>query len=57
MHSSGNAAGAGHILLGDGSCQQVSSAGFNHDWLKNAQDAATTQAGATNGYGIRLVFP
>lgn len=57
MHSGGNASGFGNILLGDGSAQQVSSASFNMDWLRNAQDAATTPAGATNGYGIRLLFP
>lgn len=53
MHSHGNPAGAGNIVLGDGSCQQVSSAALNQNWLKNAQ----TGTNGTNLAGIRLVFP
>jgi hypothetical protein len=39
LHSAGNTSGAGNILLGDGSCQQVTSANFRLNWLKNAEDA------------------
>ena len=38
LHSAGNTAGAGNILLGDGSGQQMSSAAFQQNWLKNAAD-------------------
>ena len=48
MHSHGNAIGSGNILLGDGSCQQISSANLRLVWLPNAQ---------TETNGIRLVFP
>jgi len=51
MHSAGNTAGAGNILLGDGSAQQITSASFNKFWLTNAMTAST------NHHGIRLVFP
>jgi len=33
MHSHGNAAGAGNILLGDGSVQQVTSGSLRSNWL------------------------
>jgi competence protein ComGC len=52
MHSQGNIAGAGNILLGDGSAQQVTSAGFRSDWLTGAWQAA-----ATNHLPVRLIFP
>jgi len=48
MHSSGNAAGSGNILLGDGSGQAMSSASLRMNRLPNAQ---------TGTNGIRLVFP
>jgi len=48
MHSYGNPSGAGNILLGDGSGQQMSSASWRLNWLPNAQ---------TGTNGIRLVFP
>jgi len=48
MHSPGNAAGSGNILLGDGSGQQMSSASLRMIWLRNA---------GTETNGIRLVFP
>lgn len=54
MHSQG-AAGFGHILLGDGSSQQMSSANFRQRWLINAQ--TETNSFGTNQFGIRLVFP
>jgi len=53
MHSHGNPAGSGNILLGDGSVQQMSSASFSKNWLINAQTG--TNFPGTNG--IRLVFP
>jgi hypothetical protein len=58
IHSEGNPAGAGNILLGDGSAQQVSSAGFVGDWLSHAE--ATTNWPASHipsSPSIRLVFP
>lgn len=55
MHSDGDAAGAGNIMLGDGSAQQVSSASFRQNWLPNAQTG--TNFSGTNLPGIRLIFP
>ena len=58
MHSHGNPAGSGNILLGDGSGQQMSSASFSKNWLINAQTGTNflgTNFPGTNG--IRLVFP
>jgi len=55
MHSHGNPAGAGSILLGDGSSQQTSSASFIQNWLKDAETG--TNSSRTNQAGIRLVFP
>ncbi|MGA2556115.1 MAG: hypothetical protein ABSG04_07560, partial [Verrucomicrobiota bacterium] len=58
IHSAGNAAGAGNILLGDGSGQQISSAGFNQTWLRNAQGTNNWPAGRVPATpSIRLVFP
>ena len=58
MHSAGNASGAGNVLLGDGSVQQVSSARFRTDLLSNAQDAGLWPPGCNNTNGtIRLLFP
>jgi prepilin-type N-terminal cleavage/methylation domain-containing protein len=59
LHSAGNIAGAGNILLGDGSGQQVSSGSFTQNWLKNSGDMGnfystqSTYAGAN----IRICFP
>jgi prepilin-type N-terminal cleavage/methylation domain-containing protein len=36
LHSAGNIAGAGNIMLGDGSAQQCTSAGFRLNWLSHA---------------------
>ncbi|MGA2556114.1 MAG: type II secretion system protein [Verrucomicrobiota bacterium] len=58
MHSYGKPAGAGNILFGDGSVQQVSSASFNKNFLRNAPPTTnwpTGHAPATSS--IRLVFP
>jgi len=58
MHSAGNSAGAGNILLGDGSGQQMSSASFNLSWLRNAQGTNNWPAGRVpTTPSIRLVFP
>jgi type II secretory pathway pseudopilin PulG len=58
MHSDGNMAGAGNILLGDGSGQQVSSASFNQNWLHTAPPTTNWPAGHSPATpSIRLVFP
>ena len=58
MHSAGNSAGSGNILLGDGSGQQVSSANFNQNWLRNAEGTNNWPAGHVPAVpSIRLVFP
>ncbi|HEV7927257.1 MAG TPA: hypothetical protein VGR14_18025 [Verrucomicrobiae bacterium] len=57
MHSRGIPAGAGNILLGDGSAQQVTSGSLNQNWLKNALSDNATSAKATNSHGMRLIFP
>jgi len=58
MHSAGNTAGAGNILLGDGSGQQVSSGSFNKNWLPNAPPTTNWPKGHVPATpSIRLVFP
>lgn len=58
LHSMGNIAGAGNILLGDGSVQQVSSSGFKLNWLKNATDSGNYgPSGPQQANAVRLVFP
>jgi hypothetical protein len=58
MHSGGNPSGAGRILLGDGSAQQVSSAMLNQNWLRNAAPTTNWPAGHIPAVpSIRLVFP
>jgi len=61
LHSAGNLAGGGNILLGDGSSQQVTSGNFRLNWLKNAADAGSFETGdssnsSANG-DVRLLFP
>jgi prepilin-type N-terminal cleavage/methylation domain-containing protein len=61
LHSAANLAGAGNIMLGDGSSQQVTSGNFRQNWLKNAEDAGQFVTGDTthtpaNG-DVRLLFP
>ncbi len=51
LHSAGNTAGSGNILLGDGSGQQMSSAAFDLNWLKNASDQGNFNANQVNTYG------
>jgi type II secretory pathway pseudopilin PulG len=58
MHSSGNVAGAGDILLGDGSTQRTTSASFRTNWLSHAQPTTNWPAGHVPASpSIRLVFP
>jgi hypothetical protein len=58
IHSAANASGAGNILLGDGSVQQVSTASFNQQWLPNADPTTNWPAGHVPANpSIRLVFP
>jgi hypothetical protein len=58
LHSAGNTAGAGNILLGDGSVQQVTSSSFRINWLKNATDSGNYGNNPpTQINDIRLVFP
>ena len=61
MHSGGNIAGAGNIMLGDGSVQQCTSAGLRQNWLRNATNSGNfatydTKHSAASG-DIRLLFP
>ncbi len=59
MHSAGNIAGAGNIMLGDGSTQQCTSASFRQTWLKNAEDAGYFDSllGTSASGDIHLIFP
>jgi prepilin-type N-terminal cleavage/methylation domain-containing protein len=59
LHSAGNIAGAGNILLGDGSSQQCTSSGLRKTWLANAEDQGFFDAlGGTSASGdIHLLFP
>jgi len=60
LHSAGNIAGAGNILLGDGSAQQCTSAGFRQNWLHNDVDSGNFGSGEayTSGSGyVRFIFP
>jgi len=59
LHSAGNLAGAGNVLLGDGSAQQVTSGSFRQNWLKNAEDQGNfngTQYSSASG-DVRVLFP
>ena len=58
IHSDGNIAGAGNILLGDGSGQQVSSGNLSVNWLRNAPPTTNWPVGRIPATpSIRLVFP
>jgi prepilin-type N-terminal cleavage/methylation domain-containing protein len=58
LHTAGNVAGAGNILLGDGSAQQVTSAGFRQNWLKNAgPDGSVFATTPPDPNEIRMLFP
>jgi hypothetical protein len=49
MHSQGNIAGAGNILLGDGSAQECTSAALRATWVSNAVSSTTNS--------IHVLFP
>jgi prepilin-type N-terminal cleavage/methylation domain-containing protein len=57
LHSAGNTAGAGNVLLGDGSVQQVTSSAFRLNWLKNAVDNGNFGPTTPTVTSVRLVFP
>jgi len=58
LHSAGNIAGAGNILIGDGSSQQVTSKAFQQNWVKNAApDQSTFPGSATYVNTFRVLFP
>jgi prepilin-type N-terminal cleavage/methylation domain-containing protein len=59
LHSAGNTSGAGNIMLGDGSAQQVTSGNFRLNWLKNAEDAGNFNSGSytTANGDVAMVFP
>jgi prepilin-type N-terminal cleavage/methylation domain-containing protein len=58
MHSEGKSAGAGNILLGDGSAQQVSSGSLITTWLRNAGPTTNWPAGHAPAVpSIRVLFP
>jgi competence protein ComGC len=58
MHSDGNVAGAGNILLGDGSAQEVSTRSFRSDWLSHADPTTNWPAGhVPSSPSIRVLFP
>jgi hypothetical protein len=59
LHSAGNIAGAGNIMLGDGSAQQCTSASLRKSWMANAADSGFfDELGGTSASGeIHLIFP
>jgi len=59
LHSAGNTSGAGNIMLGDGSSQQVTSGNFRLNWLKNAEDAGNFNSAnySTAKGDVALCFP
>jgi len=61
MHSVGNVAGAGNIMLGDGSAQQCTSAGLRQNWIRNAISdgnfSTNDKIHSADRGDIRLLFP
>jgi prepilin-type N-terminal cleavage/methylation domain-containing protein len=58
LHSAGNTSGAGNIMLGDGSAQQVTSGNFRLNWLKNAEDAGNFAGNYSTALGdVAMCFP
>jgi hypothetical protein len=70
MHSRGNPAGAGNIMLGDGSAQQTTSGNLRDNWVKGAMEKNVIYLISTNSPGmhyrakvtnnppaLRLIFP
>jgi competence protein ComGC len=54
MHSRGNPAGLGNILLGDGSAQQATSASLEADWVRNAFATTSVYVKSTNSTGVSM---
>jgi hypothetical protein len=57
MHSAGDTNGAGNVLLGDGSVQQVCSADLKLNWFKTATDNGNFCGSPPLPNAVRLVFP
>jgi hypothetical protein len=58
IHSAGNTAGAGNILLGDGSAQQVTSSSLRVNWQPNFESNPNWPAGyVPSSPSIRVLFP
>jgi prepilin-type N-terminal cleavage/methylation domain-containing protein len=57
LHSAGNTSGAGNIMLGDGSAQQVTSGNYRLNWLKNAVDAGNFNTATPAQGSVAFCFP
>jgi type II secretory pathway pseudopilin PulG len=57
MHSHGDPAGRGNILLGDGSVNRTTSHYLYVSWVKYALADMADRAQSTNSPGLRLIFP
>jgi hypothetical protein len=58
IHSAGNTNGAGNIMLGDGSAQQVTSGNFRANWQPNFNPTTNWPAGhVPSSPSIRVLFP
>jgi len=57
LHSAGNTSGAGNIMLGDGSAQQVTSGNYRLNWLKNAVDAGNFNTATATAGSVGFCFP
>jgi hypothetical protein len=58
IHSAGNSAGAGNILLADGSAQQITSGSFRANWQPEAGQTTNWPAGhASSSPSFRVLFP
>jgi prepilin-type processing-associated H-X9-DG protein len=58
MHSAWNTNGAGNILLGDGSAQQVGTLSFRMNYLPNAGLTTNWPVGhVPSSPSIRVLFP
>jgi hypothetical protein len=58
IHSAGTAPGAGNILLGDGSVQQVTSGNFRSNWQPSFGQTTNWPAGhVPSSPSIRVLFP
>ena len=59
LHSAGNTSGAGNIMLGDGSAQQVTSGNFRLNWLKNAEDSGNFASASysTAAGDVAIIMP